>query len=77
MRNNSIIYKDYLKGKTIRLLVFVKKEEYYIPFSIVKKTSIKWYNITKENVSQLFSTDIRKVLSDFENNKYSIYKIEI
>lgn len=69
--NIFLIAKDYIDHRKMRLIVLIRiRDDIYVPVSLVAKDSEKGYNITKENVKDLFETNIRKSMEDIEKGKY-------
>lgn len=65
-----------LLGKQIRALVYFRKDQgLYVPVAIVKKTSKRGDNITKENYLDLFQGDIRRSLQDLRERKYELEEL--
>lgn len=70
------VLKCYLLQKKIRLMTFFRiGSNVFIPFGIVKKESNKGQNIRKDNLDELFSGDILRVLTDLQNDDYQIEAI--
>lgn len=55
------------------MVFFQIDENAFIRFAIVKKTSQKGGNITKDNYQTLFKKDMEKVLTELSNEEFEIF----
>ena len=72
------LLKCYLAQKQVRAVVlfqYVKNK--YVPVSIVKKTSPKGKNITKDNYADLFHGEIARVRKDLKNGNFETTRVYI